>query len=171
MTDWNQYLPLPRGTYVVDTRTFHSEGAEFVPEGSTVTIGDAEGLQRNPVIARVKEKQLAARLFVGLSVGKKPKYVVEDVIRVTKKVRTFQTGNPGASFLLQKGTWKAGPGDFVDEDSVQIIIIDEHGRSEVEFETEMAELAEVLAQELEQDIVFVDVQVNGVHETTLKVVP
>lgn len=172
MTDWNQFTanPMPKGAYTVDTRRFQFRDVSFEPKGKVYVIGDAEELKRNPVIERYEE-QLAARLFVGLNVGKKPTWSIEDVVRITKRIRIRQTKDPSASFLAQKGIWRGGKRQIVTEDSVQIIILDTEGKTRKVFERQMVKLAETLAGELKQDAVYVEIQKNGMTDVTLKVVP
>lgn len=181
--DWNkfQYNPLPRGRLAVDTRAFrHRGGAAFDPRGDVQVVGDADKLRKNPVTAEDVVSR-SARLFVGLSVAKvNPvtgelevvrEFSPEDAITITRRVRTFQTGAPDATFLVGRGIFKYAPGVAPTEDSLQIIILDFEAKDEAEFEEQMGELAEVLAQDLEQQLVFVELQRAGIPYRVLRVTP
>lgn len=66
-------------TIHTDTRVLH-----WKPNGKLET----HGMRENPAKARTGRELLSARLFVGFNVGGKPRWTMEDVIRVTTEVRT-----------------------------------------------------------------------------------
>src|SRR5690606_36232205 len=74
---------------------------------------------------------LSARLFVGLNVGDKPRWTLDDVVAA---VADMWRG--GASFLGQRGIWRAGDSP-VEEDSVQVVLFDEQGHELEEWVAEM----------------------------------
>lgn len=114
----------------------------------------------------------AARIFVGFSVGQRPKYNIDDLIRIVKRVRRAQTGNPDASFVYQKGvyTHKEGPlkGQSVTEDGAQAVLLNlDPDVSTRQFYEDVIELAQIIREELEQEEVIVDVQKNGITVRTI----
>lgn len=168
MTDWNQFNPRPKGTYPCDTRRFCHGRVQFVPEGPVYAVGDGRKLQQN-AFKRVGAVPLTARLFVGLNVGGTPTYSVDDVVRITRRVREAQGEAPDSSFLLQRGIF-TGRGGVVEEDSVQVIIFD-FGGGRDKFEAEMVELAETLLSELQQETIYVEMQERGIAYDVFEVTP
>jgi hypothetical protein len=124
--------------------------------------------RRNPEAWDTKTT-LAARIFVGFNVGDTPTYKLDDLVKVTSKIRLEQ-GKPNASFLAQKGIYqhKDGTG-IVTEDSGQIIIIDVWSTPKKAFRAEMIELAETIARRMHQEEVVVELQKNGVTQETIGV--
>lgn len=172
MTDWTQFNPIPRGTYPCEMRRWRHRRAQFVPRGPVYAFGDVSrfDLHENRR-QRIEVVPLTARLFVGLNVGQEPTYSVDDVVRVTKRIRKAQGEVPDSSFLLQKGLFTDEvTAATVEENSVQVVIFD-FGGDEVKFEDEMGELAETLARELQQQVVFVELQRKGVPYAVLRVTP
>jgi len=82
MTDWTQFNPIPRGAYPCDTRRFRSRNCSFVPNGPLYAVGDVShfSVRGNPA-KRQDVVPLAARLFVGLSVGHESTHTIDDVVR------------------------------------------------------------------------------------------
>lgn len=105
---------------------------------------------------------LSARIFVGLNVGTKAKYTVQDVVALLKRVRKEQSPNPNASILTQTGMFKDKSGRMIVENSVQIIVIDLDGLSEKDFTEQMMTIAEAFVEEFEQEEVLVEIQKRGV---------
>lgn len=169
MTDfWNQYRLTP-GVRHMDMRRCHIGDGEFIPEGPTYMIGGSGARAPNP-IQETKGGQRVARLFVGLSVGQKPRWDVDDVIKIVRRVRTKQTGDPGASFIIQKGIFKGKGDKVVEEDSVQVVIMD-FGKSADKFKKDMGALAMELVKKLKQEVVYVEMQRNGIRTSTLEATP
>lgn len=168
MTNWRQYNPLPRGVYPIDTRRFRCAAFTFEPKGPVKLIGTRA---QNPVVEEFGAAD-AGRLFVGLNVGGKPRWKVEDVMRITKRVRERQGADPDSSFLAQRGYFTSA-GKTINEKSVQIIILDFAARKTGgrTFKTEMIELAEELARKLKQETIYVEIQRNGIPERVLRVIP
>jgi hypothetical protein len=173
MIDWQRLSnPIGRGAYRVDTRRFRHRNVSFDPTGALYVVGDVNARGQNPIAERYPE-QIAARLFVGLKVGNVERWSLDDVLSVTRETRVAQVGDgdPGASFLYQKGIYRETSGAIIDENSVQVIVLNLTGATQEEFEAQMVEVAETLARRLEQEQVWVELQRNGVHVATLKVVP
>lgn len=162
----------------VDLRRFHHQGVTFRPDGPVIEIGSAPLLSYNPV-ERTPAIPVTARLFVGLSVGQEATWTIDDVVRITKRVRVKQGAAQDSSFLLQRGVYTDNSQNIVDEDSVQVVIFDFaqppgfwrrvfFKRASV-FESQMVELAETFVRELRQETVYVDMQRAGVSYLVLKV--
>ena len=140
-------------------------GGAFRPNGRLVQVGATA----NP---RAFESRVtwAGRLFVGFNVGATPKYTLDDLVRVVKATRAE---HPDASFVAQKGIYTSvvTPGEVVTEDGGQVIIVNLYGASAREFEEEMVALGESIASALEQELVIVEIQRNGVVKKTIGVTP
>lgn len=152
----------------VDMRTFRHRDVLFAPKGDVLKVGNGE----TPVLPNPVERQtsvpLTARLFVGLSVGQRKAWTVEDVITITQKVRTRQGADPDASFLLQRGLYTDRANEIVREDSVQVVIFD-FSSKQTTFEKQMGDLAERLIKALKQETIYVELQKAGVPYAVLKV--
>jgi hypothetical protein len=160
---------LPKGSYHLDLRKFRMKKVTFKPTGPVCVVpcGGEEHRDANPA-KRLQGAQRSARMFVGLSVGNKPTHTVDDVVAITRRVRQAQGADPSSSFLLQRGVYQGSTG-VVEEDSVQVVILDFGTKAKL-FEKQMVELAETLARELQQEVVYVEMQRNGVRTVTLEVV-
>lgn len=165
---WDQFRPNP-GVRHVDTRRCHIGDGEFVPEGPAHMVGGSGARAPNP-IQETKGGQRAARLFVGLSVGQRARWKVDDVVKIVRRVRERQTGDPGASFIVQKGIFKGRGDKVVEEDSVQVVILD-FGPSADKFKKDMGSLAMELVRKLKQEVVYVEMQRNGIRTSTLEATP
>lgn len=161
---------ITRGTYCCEMRRFRHRGVQFVPNGDVYAIGDPAKLQYNPV-ERQDVIPLTARFFVGLSVGERGTYTVDDVVRITKRVRKSQGESPDASFLLQRGIYTDQQNRIIEEDSVQVVIFAFDASGKREFERDMIELANQYIGDLQQETVYVEMQESGVPYTVLKVTP
>lgn len=119
------------------------------------------------------ENTLAARLFVGFSVANEPRWSLDDVILVVREVRERQApDDPSASFIIQKGIYKyKATGQVVEEDGAQVVIIDTRGLSYEDFRREIVELGEEIVKRLEQELVVVEIQRDGLVVKTLGVGP
>lgn len=180
MTDFSLFSnPLRRGLYKVDPRAFHHADCSFEPSGEVYEIGDVSRLrttrQSNP-ITKDTDPALSARIFVGLSVDGVPTYSIDDVLKIVKKMRLAQLrrvgGDPGASFLLQRGLYKytrgKSKGKTIPEDSVQVVILRISAESDGKFEANVGKIAEALAHKLKQEAVYAELQRDGVRYATLR---
>ena len=115
---------------------------------------------------------LAARIFVGLNVGDKPTYTIEDVVNATKQIRREQGSLPDATFIAQKGLYtepEARGGRVIDENSVQIIIFDTEGLLLEAFSAKIVQLARALRERFHQDSVIVELQEAGISQKVLNI--
>ena len=131
----------------------------FRPKGRLRTY--EKGARTNPV-TRLSSGGLSARLFVGLKVGQRTAYKVDDVIAVVRRVRKRQGKSADASILAQKGIYEDRSGDLIVEPSVQIVIIDLAGEKKPAFVSDMKKLAEELRRKLKQETVILEIQKSGV---------
>jgi len=160
-------MPKPKRSYNCDMRRFRHRKISFNPSGPVYAIGEQGRLQANRA-ERQDVIPLTARLFVGLSVGEKSTYTVDDVVRITKRVRKQQGEMPDASFLIQRGVYTDNENRIIDEDSVQVIIF-AFDADEKAFEKQMVELAETLIDELQQETIYVEMQKSGIPYAVFKV--
>lgn len=150
----------------------------FQPNGKLVVNGRAADLTQNTELWSADKALYAARLFVGFNVGAKPRWKLDDVVRIVRRVRKKQVGDPSSSFVLQRGIYAhtervGGKQLIVDEKGAQIIIVNtiEMGSTSAEFQRQMTELAEILATELRQEAVIVEIQHGGVTKKTIAMGP
>jgi len=115
----------------------------------------------------------AAKLIAGFNVGKCHQWRVEDLVAIVKEVRRTQGHPPNSTFIPQKGLYAhtAEDGVIAEEDGASIVLFNEFGDSEKQFETEMQELAEAIAKQLEQESVIVEFSRGGVVYWTLGIGP
>ncbi len=117
----------------------------------------------------------AARLFVGFNVGQKPTYRMNDLMAIVQAVREDQVGAADASFVSQRGfyTHEEGPhkGELVREDGGQVAVINTAGSSRADFQRQMTDLATVIAQEMQQELVILELQRDGTTDKVLGVAP
>lgn len=146
----------------------------FVPRGPLAPFGQADaqfgGIR--PKILWEQKNTIAARLFVGFNVGAEPRYSVDDLIPIVRRIRGRQTRGkaPDATFLLQKGIYKSRRGkQIVEEDGAQVVIIDTVGVDPEKFENQMLVLAAEIASRLWQEAVIVEIQKNGITQKTIGV--
>ncbi len=182
MTDWNQFVPVPRGALPVDLRRFRFRAgnyrASFEPRGDVRCFGNPATLRHKNPAERFDVVPLTARLFVGLNVGQVPTHTIDEVVRLTRAIRTEQGSPPDASFLAQRGLFTdERTKEIVEENSVQVVIF-EFGRErepperrQQRFEAEMEELGEKLARALDQQVIYVELQRAGIPYTVLRVTP
>lgn len=116
----------------------------------------------------------SARLFIGLSQQargrrKARKHTVAAVVKIVKSVRTNQGIDPDSSFISQRGLYTNRDQDIISEKSVQVVILSIFGEKVKEFQANIIEVAEVLAQKLGQDEVIVEFQRSGVSKRFVSV--
>jgi|SRR5208337_2034144 len=115
---------------------------------------------------------LAARIFVGLNVGDKPTYTVQQVMDATRDIRRQQAALPDATFLAQRGLYTEPQdkgGRLIEEDSVQIIIFDSEGSTLDVFADKIIQLARGLRERFNQDSVIVELQEAGISQKVLAI--
>jgi hypothetical protein len=162
---------IPADTRATSWAASGGRSGSFRPNGKLTTVGDA-ALAPNPTSWRAKSPMLAARLFVGFNVGSKPRWHVDDLIRIVKATRKKQGHPQDASFLLQKGVYTSRQsGKTVTENGSQVVLLNIDGVSLKAFEAEMLALAEGVAEKLKQEEVIVEIQKGGIAVRTFGVVP
>lgn len=110
----------------------------------------------------------SARLFVGFNVGMETVYEMSDLVSLVRRVREEQIDDPSSSFVYQHGIYRHHDGDVVEEPGAQVIIINMSATPE-QFVAQMVELAEVIAREMSQEEVVVEIQRNGIVQRVLGV--
>jgi hypothetical protein len=159
----------------VDHHLSDDSWRRFRPRGPMHVIdGSARSKSRRAAEDHVENwgVGLAARVFVGLNVGDKPRYTIQDVVQATKEIRRQQGLLPDATFIAQKGLYtepKEKGGSLVEENSVQIIIFDTEGSTMDAFSDKIVKLARGLRERFDQDSVIVELQEAGVSQNVLAV--
>lgn len=157
-------------------------GGSFRPEGR-LTLVHVEGLVGNPLQWDTRESW-AARMFLGFQKGRRrvPKQEaarrMEKLVQLVREIRVEQVGDPGASFLTQRGMYRHDDGYVIDEPGAQVIVINvdrvmKKGKkiekvpvTPEQFEKDIEQLSEDLATELDQESIIVEIQRNGVVQRT-----
>lgn len=141
----------------------------FQPHGDFERHGS---LQENPRTWSGQKAVWSARVIVGFKRrGKKPA-TLNMLVRIVKRVRTQQIGDPSSSFLTQRGLYRHNDtGEIVDEPGAQVVLIDTHNTPPKVFEQQAEQLAEIIARELDQAEVIVEIQKNGVSQSVFGVGP
>jgi hypothetical protein len=129
--------------------------------------------RRNPPVWSDRGPTYSATLFVGFSVGDKPTWNMDDLVKLVKRVRRSQVKHPDSSFLYQKGiyTHESG-GEIVTEDGAQVIILNVPPmvRKHSVFRKHMIKLAEIICRDMKQETVIVRIEKNGVLDETIGVI-
>jgi hypothetical protein len=152
----------------------YSDGSQggFRPRGQLILYG--EDLTSNPA-ELLATKTWSARLFVGLSVGKKATWKLEDVVTAVRAYQKSKRRPQDSSFLLQRGVYthrQKKRRHVVEEDSVQIIMLRTSDRpSPQKWQEGILHLAEYLAETFQQESVIVEFQEGGVSQGTYEVRP
>lgn len=164
-------------TVPADTRRFswrspHGGVGFFRPNGRMTLVGRGPEYAQNPTGWSSREPILAARIFVGFNVGRRPKWHMNDVVRIVKRVRKDQVGSPDATFLYQRGLYTSKRDEsVVDEKGAQIIILNLAGEPLGVFREQMIELGEEIATRLKQEEVIVELQRGGISKETIGITP
>lgn len=159
--------------YLGNWGRFVSRFGSFTPNGKPQFIGDERAIRVNPA-AEDYGAGLSARLFVGFNVGElEGVYQIKDLIPIVEEVRTRQTGRPDASFAAQTGIYKhdAPKIGAVIENGAQVIIIDTEETPIARWKDHLLELAESLAERLQQESVLVELSEGGIVRRVWKVTP
>jgi hypothetical protein len=144
----------------VNTGNFFFEKGAFYPDNQGILVGD------NPITREsYGTGAYAGLIIIGLSGQDGEKFKLEDMVSIVGDIRMEQAGDPGASFIAQKGLFKHKiTGKRVEEDSVRIIILNLTGESDEEFKENILSLADELAERFNQEAVIVEFQRKGVTE-------
>ena len=122
------------------------------------------GVRMNPAVKFGADVD-AALITVGLtSQDEATRYKVDAVIEIVRAMREKQIKNPDSTFITQRGLFKHQDGRVVDENGVRVIILKLPGSEKTlaRFTANMIKLAEKLARELNQEMVILETQHNGV---------
>jgi len=161
----------PRALIIpADTGPFRGS-IRFNPTGSLYRYGtDDTGLYRNPV-EREGVVKFVARAFIGFNVGKAPRWKLDEIISMYEDLRLEQGESPDATFFVTKGLYTSNvDGSLVREDGCQILTF-QFGGQRAAFENQMAELYEKLVAMLDQEVIYVELQKNGIPYEVFKVTP
>ena len=150
---------------------------KFNPQGKFI-IADASKIRNNPEFWNDTDPMFAGRLFVGFNVGDHPKYTMEDLTRIVKRVRIEQVGKGDHSILYQKGVYtsrREGQGP-VTEQGGQVIILNlaeyikpgDHD-PKGSFRAQLVALADTIIVEMEQEEVIIEIQKDGNRVETIGV--
>ncbi len=138
----------------------HGGWGSFRPHGRRSCHG--KRYQPNKKTWSGGQETWSSRLFVGFNVGPRTEYEMADLIAIVRRVREAQTGDPSSTFVSQRGIYKhQDSGLVVEEPGGQVIIISP-GTSPDAFTGQMVELAEEIAEELDQEEVVVEIQRRGI---------
>lgn len=139
------------------------EGTSFKPKrGAPFEFGYKRHAYLIPNKWRSKQPPYAARLLVGFSVGHVATYDMMDLVRLVRSVRKEQLGTVDSSFVYQKGIFTHSDGTQVVEDAAQVIILNlSEDVSLTEFRRQMLELAEVIRESMQQEMVILEIQKGG----------
>jgi hypothetical protein len=154
---------MTKHTLRLNPGTFACRAARFTPRGEVSYYGDFSQVSRrtNPENWSSKDT-LAARLFVGFSVNDEPTYTLDDLVELVGTLRR-EAGKPNASFMTQRGIYQHHDSrHIVQEDGAQVIIIDTWSTPVDDFREEMVKLAEIIAEQMQQEEVIVELQRNGI---------
>ena len=135
---------------------------EFVPQGCFKVHGKYRE-QNNPRTWTASGPTYAARIIVGFKRKGKRAATLDSLVRVVRRVRQEQVGDPSSSFLTQRGIYRHGSGKIVDEPGAQVVLINvpQFNTTPKKFEAQVEELAEAIVVTLEQDEVIVEIQRDG----------
>jgi len=137
----------------------------LVPIDETAAHPNADFAFRTP-----GKKSIAARFFVGFNVGGRPRWDVDDLVPIVRRVRDKQKQPSDSSFIAQKGIYTSFETKrTVVEKGAQIIVINITGQSAKAFEKDMVELAETIAKDLKQELVILELQRGGITQWTIGV--
>lgn len=144
----------------------------FRPVGPIMYHGrhDDAFRRRNPR-ERLPGVTRAGRVIVGFNVGNTPRWQMDDLVSIVRRVREEQVKDPSATFVAQRGLYKSFGGDIVDEQGAQVAVIDFHNTPRDEFIDQMVSLGEQIAASFEQEVVIVEIQENGIVVDSYTVTP
>lgn len=162
----------------VNTREFHARDKKGNWKGSFFP----DRVWPNPVGSRANpwddwgDGVYSALLIVGLRDQHGRDRDPEEVVRIVRELRLQQsarpgtipeeTGDPGSSFLLQRGLYRhERSGEIMDEEGVRVIILlVKSPETRDQFKENILHLGETLARELDQESVIVEFQDKGVTD-------
>jgi len=128
----------------------------FVPKGKIASFGR----RMNPYDEWLTSKSpsYAARMFVGLSIRRKPVYTVTHVVALVRAFLKAKSWPQDSSFITQTGV-------YTEEDkSVQVVLFKDTKHSEPEFADLVIKLGEHICVKMHQKAVLADYQRNGISK-------
>ena len=132
----------------------------FRPEGPYY-FGEGE-YHENPIEDYGEGGVRAARLIIGLNVGRKPKWTPKQVMEKVYKWRKAK-GLPGSmTVIAQLGIYEDTKNRKISERSVQVILLDLGG--DEKFVENVLKMAEEFCTSLKQEQIIVEIQKSGVVE-------
>jgi hypothetical protein len=143
-------------------------GGAFFPEGAFQVYGEIPPAN-NPKKWQESGATWAARIIVGFKRQGKRQVTMNQLVRIVRRMRQEQVGNPSSTFLSQRGLYRhSDTGEVVDEPGAQVILINLSAfkTSSGEFEEQVEAIAEAIVEELEQNEVIVEIQRNGMIKKT-----
>ena len=116
---------------------------------------------------------LSARLFFGFGAGATPSWSIKDLLPIVKRIRKEQIGATDSAICYQNGVLSHLEKDAtVTEDGVQVIILNlQEAVTKEQFEDQLVELGEAITRELKQRQIIVEMQKNGLFQSTMGIVP
>jgi len=150
-------------------------GGSFTPSGRLVCHGD-RSILTNPRRWQSEADTWSARIVVGFRPKDAPpsfritereaKHKEDLLVYLVRRTREAQVGDPGATFLTQRGLYRhVESGEVVDEPGMQVILINTaEGVTPKQFERQVEDLAELIATKFDQEEVIVEIQKNGVSQ-------
>lgn len=143
----------------------------FRPKGRLYIVTVEDGMIPNPRPETWRQPgrdTVSARLFVGFNVQGEPTWTIDDLIEIVRRVRTDQGKPTDSSFLAQKGIYTSAlTGQIETEEGAQIVIINLTGDSLESFTNQIVDLAEAIADELDQERVIAEIQQAGIVVETI----
>lgn len=142
------------------------DGARFDPLGPINLThlgrrwyGSDEGARAAPDTSR--RGQYSARIIVKLRGSDALCRTREDLLAIVRRALSAHELPVADSWVSQEGRFRDLEGAAEDEPGVQVVILDENGRTRRAFDRAMLALAETVCAEMRQESVVLDVQHRG----------
>lgn len=142
-------------------RRFRPTGEVFYMNYESARVIAASEAPAGSKVEKLGAGGYSARIFIGLNVGTKTEYTLEDIMRATLAYRKKHGKAADGSFLGQKGIYEDRKKRIIEEPSVQIVLIDLSGMSEKRWTFEMTGLAKHLREKFKQETVILEIQNRG----------
>lgn len=153
----------------VNNRPLFWRNGSFRPQGPLELVGKPRlALNDNPFNWEDSGPTWGARVIVGFNRRGRRAVTMNQLVRLVRRIRLEQVGDPAATFVAQRGLYRHGTGEIVDEPGAQVILINTPnlGTTPAQFEKQVEKLSEDIATELGQDEVIVEIQENGFTRRT-----
>ena len=149
----------------MNTGKFYYKHGSFSPDKGTLTeVGRIREL--NPAHDYGK-KTYGAAIIIGLTDRAGVERLPKDLINAVRDIRLDQIGDPGASFMFQRGLFKhRSTGTIVEEDSVRVLILNLDSEQEptAKFRQNILAMGEKLREDFDQEEIIVEFQDGGVQD-------